>query len=131
MKDLEKKINALMSAQEVKKTSIPCPYPREWDSIPYPPKFNLINFTPFDGRGSPTQHLIYFKSHLGIISGNEPLMVRSFVGTLRAAAFDWYRRLKPGSITTWDDMESMFLANFFDDDTEVSIGTLFEEKQKD
>ena len=28
-------------------------------------------------------------------------------------------------------MEDMFLTNFFDDDTEVSIGTLFDEKQKD
>ena len=58
-------------------------------------------------------------------------MVRLFVGTLRGAAFDWYRRLKPGSINSWDDMEDMFLTNFFDDDTEVSIGTLFDEKQKD
>nr|ABB55290.1 hypothetical protein 10.t00034 [Asparagus officinalis] len=71
MRDLESKINALMSAQEVKRSGIPCPYPREWESIPYPTKFKLINFTPFDGMGSPTQHLIYFKSHLGIISGNE------------------------------------------------------------
>ena len=90
MQDLESKVNALMTAQEVKKTGIPYPYPREWDLIPYPLKFNLINFTPFDGRGSPTQHLIYFKSHLGVISGNETLMVRSFVGTLRGPAFDWY-----------------------------------------
>ena len=90
----------------------------------------MINFTAFDGNGSPTQHLIYFKSHLGVISGNEPLMVRSFVGTLRGPAFDWYRRLKPGSINSWEDLESMFLAHFFDDDTEVSIRTLFDEKQK-
>ena len=27
-------------------------------------------------------------------------------------------------------MEDMFLTNFFDDDTEISIGTLFDEKQK-
>ena len=91
----------------------------------------MINFTSFDGRGSPTQYLIYFKSHLGVILGNEPLMVRSFVGTLCVAAFEWYHRLKPGSINSCDDMETMFLTNFFDDDTEVSIGTLFDEKQKD
>ena len=95
IKNLESKINTLISAQEMKKTGIHCPYPREWKSIPYPAKFNLINFTPFNGMGSPTQHLIYLKSHLGVISGNQPLMVRSFVGTLRGAAFDWYRRLKP------------------------------------
>ena len=57
-------------------------------------------------------------------------MVRSFVGTLRGPAFDWYRRLKPGSINSWEDLESKFLAQFFDDDTEVSIRTLFDEKQK-
>nr|ABD63117.1 Retrotransposon gag protein [Asparagus officinalis] len=66
-----------------------------------------------------------------MISGNEALMVRSLVSILRGPAFDWYRRLKPGSINCWDDMESLFLSNFFDDDTEVSIGTLLDEKQKD
>ena len=45
MQDLEDKVNALMSAQEVKKTGILCSYPREWDLISYPAKFNLINFT--------------------------------------------------------------------------------------
>ena len=29
MRDLESKINALMSAQEVKRSGIPCSYPRE------------------------------------------------------------------------------------------------------
>nr|ABD63092.1 Retrotransposon gag protein [Asparagus officinalis] len=105
MKDLESKIDALMSAREVKKTGIP--------------------------KGSPTQHLIYFKSYLGVISSNEPLMVWSFFGTLRGPAFDWYRRLKPGKINSWEDLKSMFLAHFFDDDAEVSIRTLFDEKQKD
>ncbi|ONK64740.1 uncharacterized protein A4U43_C07F29380 [Asparagus officinalis] len=130
MKDLESKINSLMSTREVKKTDILCPYPREWESIPYPAKFNLINFMTFDGKGSSNQHLIYFKSHLGMISGNEVLMVRSFVGILRGPTFDWYRRLKLRSINSWDDMESSFLGNFFDDDAEVSIRKLFNEKQK-
>ncbi|XP_020245404.1 uncharacterized protein LOC109823536 [Asparagus officinalis] len=131
MKELENKVNFLMSTQEVRRTGILCPYPRECDSIPYLTKFNLINFMLFDGKGSSTQHLIYFKSHLGVISENESLMIQSFVGTLRGAAFDWYRRLKLGNINCWDDMESSFLNNFFDDNTEVSIGALLEEKQKD
>ena len=59
------------------------------------------------------------------------MAVRSFVGSLRGAAFDWYRRLKPGSVNSWDDIETKFLANFFNDDTEISIGTLLDEKQKD
>nr|ABD63109.1 hypothetical protein 18.t00005 [Asparagus officinalis] len=131
MKDLKSKINALISAPEVKKTGISCPYLREWESILYPAKFNLINFTPFDGKGSPTQHLIYFKSHLGVISGNKPLKVRPFVSTIHRPTFDWYRRLKPGSVNSWDDMKSSFLGNFFDDDAKISIRTLFEEKQED
>ncbi|XP_020256952.1 protein STABILIZED1 [Asparagus officinalis] len=45
MKELENKVNTLMSAQEVRRTGILCPYPRELDSIPY------LNFMPFDGRG--------------------------------------------------------------------------------
>jgi hypothetical protein len=62
--------------------------------------------------------------------GNDPIMTRLFIGTLKGVAFEWFRRLEPGSIKRWADMEKMFLARFFDDDTDVSISTLLAEKQK-
>ncbi|XP_020245232.1 polygalacturonase ADPG2-like [Asparagus officinalis] len=40
--DLGSKINTLMSAQGIKRTSILSPYPRKWDSIPYPEAYFLV-----------------------------------------------------------------------------------------
>ena len=57
-------------------------------------------------------------------------MTRLFIGTLKGVAFEWFRRLEPGSITCWKDMERLFVARFFDDDTEVSMATLLTVKQR-
>jgi hypothetical protein len=57
-------------------------------------------------------------------------MTRLFVGTLKGVAFEWFRKLESGSIKSWIDLEKLFLTRFFDDDTEVSMATLMEEKQK-
>jgi len=38
-------------------------------------------------------------------------------------------KLPAGSIEKWVDLEKLFLARFFDDDTEVSLPTLLATKQ--
>jgi len=39
-------------------------------------------------------------------------------------------KLSAGSIKTWDDLEKLFLAHFFEDDTEILVPTLLAAKQK-
>jgi len=39
-------------------------------------------------------------------------------------------KLPAGSIKTWADLEKLFLACFFEDDTEISVPTLLAAKQK-
>ncbi|XP_020258883.1 uncharacterized protein LOC109835314 [Asparagus officinalis] len=64
------------------------------------------------------------------LTGNDAILTRLFIGTLKGVAFEWFRKLEPGSIKSWADMERLFLARFFDDDTEVSMATLFTKKQR-
>ncbi|MBZ2164352.1 retrotransposon gag domain-containing protein, partial [Alteromonas stellipolaris] len=61
--------------------------------------------------------------------GNDPIMTRLFIGTLKGAAFDWFRSLPPNSINTWADLENLFLSRFYEDDTEVTMGNLLDTKQ--
>lgn len=58
------------------------------------------------------------------------ILTRLFVGALMGLAFDWFMKLQPGSIKTFSDLKSLFLAWFFDDDSEVSMTTLLETKQR-
>ena len=41
------------------------PYPLEWDSVPYPPKFKPPMLHAYDGKSSPKQHIFYFRSQTG------------------------------------------------------------------
>ena len=43
---------------------------------------------------------------------NDALLIRQFVQSLKGFTFTWYTQLKPGSIHTWDDFQSAFLAQF-------------------
>ena len=84
----------------------------------------------FDGKGSPNQYIYYFKSQTGNVVSNDVIIARLFIGTLKGIAFEWFMKLPAGSITKWADLERLFLACFFEDDTEINMSTLLGTKQK-
>src|SRR4051812_16817870 len=59
------------------------------------------------------------------------MMTRLFFGILQGVAFEWFKRLKPGCIKSWNDLERKFLHRFPDFDLEVSSVTLASIKQKE
>jgi len=76
------------------------------DRVPYPPKFKV---PAFNGEGSPTQHIHYFKSQTGNVVSNDAILARLFIGTLKGIAFEWFMKLPEGSIKNWGDLEKLFL----------------------
>src|SRR5205809_4918657 len=63
--------------------------------------------------------------------GNDPVRTRLFISTLKGVAFEWFRKLPKGSITCWDDLESLFLSRFFEEEADINLHTLFLTKQKE
>ena len=57
-------------------------------------------------------------------------MAHLFIGTLKGVAFEWLMKLSAGSIKTWADLEKVFLACFFEDNTRISVPTLLATRQK-
>jgi len=57
-------------------------------------------------------------------------MGRLFINTLKGVAFNWFMKLSASSIKKCADLEKLFLAHFFEEDTEISIPTLLTTKQK-
>ena len=92
--------------------------------MPYPPKFKSPTLHTYDGKSSPSQHIYYFRSQTGNVIDNNASMARLFIGTLKGVAFDWFRSLPPGSITSWINLETQFLSCFYEDDTEVTMDKL-------
>ena len=89
------------------------PYPTEWDLFPYPPKFKALTLQAFDGKGSPNQHIYYFKSPTGNVVSNDPIMARLFISILKGVTFEWFMKHPASSIKTWANLKKLFLAHFF------------------
>ncbi|KAJ9567441.1 hypothetical protein OSB04_003407 [Centaurea solstitialis] len=76
----------------------------------------MINTISFDGEpsGNPYQHLEAFEDICDLVNTREDeVKLRVFSFTLTNRAKDWFKKLSPGSITTWDDLKSAFLSRYF------------------
>ncbi|KAJ9553008.1 hypothetical protein OSB04_017053 [Centaurea solstitialis] len=76
----------------------------------------MINTISFDGEPSrnPYQHLEAFEDICDLVNTREDeVKLRVFSFTLTNKAKDWFKKLSPGSIMTWDDLKSAFLSRYF------------------
>jgi hypothetical protein len=81
-------------------------YPSDYDLIPLPPKYQLPEFTRFNGLegSSSIEHMSRYLAQLGMISVLDPLRVRFFSQSLTGLAFRWYTSLGLDSIRTWKQL---------------------------
>ncbi|GKB15857.1 zinc finger, CCHC-type containing protein [Tanacetum coccineum] len=67
--------------------------------------------------GDPNQHLKDFLKYVDLLDLNvdnrERTCLRLFQFSLRDQASNWLERLPAGSISTWEDLTTRFLAQFF------------------
>ena len=130
MGELEKRLKALTNQGSLQEAGVVRPYPVEWDLVPYPPKFKALTLQTFDGKGSPNQHIYYFKSQTEKVASNDALLARLFIGTLKGIVFEWFMKLSEGSIKNWGDLKKLFLTLSFEDDPEITLPTLLATKQR-
>ena len=88
MTKLEQRLEALTNRKGLQEAGVVRPYPAEWDLVLYPPKFKAPTLQVFDGKGSPNQHIYYFKSQTGNVVANDAILTRLFIGTLKGLAFE-------------------------------------------
>jgi len=130
MSKLEQRLEALANRKGFQEAGVVQPYPAEWDLIPYSLKFKAPTLQSFDGKGSPNQHIYYFKSQTGNVVLNDAILAHLFIGTLKGIAFEWFMKLLEGSIKNWGDLEMLLLTKFFEDDSEITIPTLLVTRQQ-
>ena len=98
MNELEKLLEAISNRSNLQEVGVVRPYLIEWDSAPYHLRFKAPNLYAFDGKGSPNQHIYYFKSQIGNVVSNDAIMTRLFISTLKEFTFEWLMKLPASSI---------------------------------
>ena len=83
MNNLEKHLEALTRRGDLQDVGVVRPYQAEWDIAPYPPRFKAPTRHTFDSKGSPNQHMYYFKSQTGNIVSNDAIMARLLMALSR------------------------------------------------
>ena len=74
------------------------------------PDFNLFNR---EREQSTIEHVARFTTQCGEFTNHDFMKLRLFPNSLSGAAFAWYTNLPVGSILTWQQMEDVFHAQFF------------------
>ena len=62
--------------------------------------------------------------------GDDAVLTRLFIGTLKGIAFEWFMKLPEGSIKNWGDLEKLFLIRFFEDDSQITMQALLVMRQQ-
>ena len=107
------------------------PYPLRILSKPYPKRYETQNFAQYNGRrGSAIEHVSNFIDTLGPYMADEDLWLQEFSKSLCDQAYTQYTILKPGSISTWDNMVDMFCIRYFHGEKTVTPATLQGTKQR-
>ncbi|XP_020592712.1 uncharacterized protein LOC110033161 [Phalaenopsis equestris] len=106
------------------------PYPEEFDDVQYLKGFVPPLFKNFDGTGNPRQHVAHFRASCYNARGNDALLFRQFVNNLSGVTFDWYTKLPNGSVTTFTELEDLFMKRFAGPRHHITVGDLVIDKQR-
>ena len=99
---------------------------------PYPPRFKMPTVPSYDGSTDADEHVENYQAHMLIQNANEAALCKSFCLTLTGAARQWYRRLPPGSINSFQQLASSFSAAFLGSRTrKLGASYLFSIKQRE
>ncbi|MQM21173.1 hypothetical protein Taro_054207, partial [Colocasia esculenta] len=84
----------------------------------------------YDGHGAPQEHVAHYTIAMGNLASDESYLLRYFTTSLTGVAFQWYSKLKSGSVTDWADMQKKFYDRFQTAERKVSLAELCTLKQK-
>lgn len=73
-------------------------------ATPYPARFKMPLMAPYDGSMDADEYLENYQAHMLIQNPNEAALCKAFCLTLTAVARQWYRRLVPGSISSYKQL---------------------------
>ncbi|KAM6555168.1 hypothetical protein CsatB_015930 [Cannabis sativa] len=81
------------------------------NDLPIPAKFKMPTCK-YTGSEDPLTHVENFKIQMDLQGIRDDLRCRIFPATLTDTAQQWFTKLPPGRITSWDEFEGLFYTQF-------------------
>jgi hypothetical protein len=108
------------------------PYPKFFDSVPYPRGFRVPHFVKFTGEDSRTtyEHVGQYLAQVSDMGINDMHRVKFFPLSLTGTTFNWFTSLALNSINTWAQLEERFHEYFYNGETELKLSDLTSVRQK-
>ncbi|GMN67536.1 hypothetical protein TIFTF001_036596 [Ficus carica] len=99
---------------------------------PYPSRFKMPTIPSYDGFTDADEYLENYQTHMLIQSANEAALCKSFCLTLTGVALQWYQRLPPASIDSFQQLVNSFSTAFLGSRTrKLGASHLFGIKQRE
>ena len=96
-----------------------------------PDNFKMPHIELYDGRTDPRTHLAKYNKMMQVARVSEDAKCMCFSLTLTKSAEDWWKRLAPGSIHSWKELQSAFRRQFIAArDHDMEVGSLTNIKQQ-
>ncbi|XP_015945962.1 uncharacterized protein LOC107471031 [Arachis duranensis] len=94
---------------------------------------NLKITTKFAGEvgESTTEHVACYLVEIGNLANDENLKMKFFPSSLTKNPFTWLSNLRPNSITTWNQLETAFHAQFYRGEMNIAVTDLVALKRED
>ena len=89
-----------------------CAFTPELRNIVWPSKFKPDLPPRYDGTADPAEFLQLYELSIKAASGDEKIMANWFPMALKDGARSWLLNLTEGSVSSWEEMRSRFIANF-------------------
>ena len=84
----------------------------ELRGVAWPGKFKPDLPPRYDGTADPAEFLQLYELGIEAANGDEKVMANWFPMALKDGARTWLLNLAPGTISSWDEMRTRFIANF-------------------
>lgn len=112
--EIQKKIKALRSSHVPTEARVPMntfqPFSEEIQTVVVPQHFREPVIMAYNSSGDPKDHVTAFETQMFISSGDNTIICKMFLGTLKDVALRWFIRLSLRSVTNFGDLTRRFTA---------------------
>ena len=77
-----------------------------------PCRFAIPAFTMFDGSANPYDHMLHYNQVMTLNAGNDRLLCKVFLASLRGLALAWFHNLPRNSINSFNELWVAFISKY-------------------